>query len=246
MNRTFVVVAAGFSVGAAHKERAAPDGHHVERRLRVADAIGVGFHLGFALGFRPRHLECGAAGFVSRRSKLPLPRIPAARNNAADCQIALGERNLFMESFQMNQRLKPPVTCAIASLPYALAACLAFSALASSAAAQTALRRYAYERVLMGSPIKITLYAAAEPAANRAAESAYERIAELDQILSDYKADSELSKLSATAGSSQDVPLSPDLWAVLERSQRLAEETNGAFDVTVGPYVRLWRRGAAQ
>ncbi|HET6878868.1 MAG TPA: FAD:protein FMN transferase [Pirellulales bacterium] len=127
-------------------------------------------------------------------------------------------------------------------IPYALAACLIFSAWATDAAAQEKLGRYAYERVLMGSPIKITLYAEAEPAANRAAKAAYERIAELDQILSDYKADSELSKLSATAGSGQDVPLSPDLWAVLERSQRLADETDGAFDVTVGPYVRLWRR----
>lgn len=94
----------------------------------------------------------------------------------------------------------------------------------------------------MGSPVKITLYSATEPTANRAVDDAYRRIAELDQILSDYKPDSELSQLSATAGAGRSVPVSDDLWAVLERAQQLAEKTDGAFDVTVGPYVRLWRR----
>lgn len=118
-----------------------------------------------------------------------------------------------------------------------------FALVASSApGAETELGRYTYERVLMGSPVKITLYSASGPTANRAAEAAYQRIAELDQILSDYKADSELSQLSATAGSGRRVHVSGDLWTVLERAQQLAEKTNGAFDVTVGPYVRLWRR----
>jgi thiamine biosynthesis lipoprotein len=128
------------------------------------------------------------------------------------------------------------------TLPYALLACLALTVMSSSAQAQIQLQRYSFERVLMGSPIKITLYALDEPTANQAAEAAYDRIAELDRVLSDYKADSELSKLSATAGSGERVTVSPDLWTVLQRSQRLAEATEGAFDVTVGPYVRLWRR----
>lgn len=94
----------------------------------------------------------------------------------------------------------------------------------------------------MGQPIKILLYAPDEPSANRAAAAAFARIAELDRVMSDYQADSELSRLSATAGSGRAVPVSDDLWRVLDRSQRLAERTDGAFDITVGPYVRLWRR----
>ena len=103
-------------------------------------------------------------------------------------------------------------------------------------------QRYGYERTLMGAAVKITLYAPQERSANLAADAAFERIAQLDRILSDYKADSELSKLSDTAGSGRAVSLGHDLWTVLERGQRLAERTGGAFDVTVGPYVRLWRR----
>ena len=40
----------------------------------------------------------------------------------------------------------------------------------------------------------------------------------------------------------QPVPVREDLWRVLERGQAIAEQTGGAFDVTVGPYMRLWRR----
>lgn len=114
--------------------------------------------------------------------------------------------------------------------------------LAALWADEPAMQRYRFEQTHMGQPIKITLYAPDERSANLAADAAYARIAELDAILSDYNPDSELSKLSATSGSGRAVPLSDDLWTVLERSQRLADSTEGAFDVTVGPVVRLWRR----
>jgi thiamine biosynthesis lipoprotein len=37
------------------------------------------------------------------------------------------------------------------------------------------------------------------------------------------------------------VPVSVELFDVLERAQKIARLSDGAFDVTVGPYVRLWR-----
>jgi FAD:protein FMN transferase len=54
--------------------------------------------------------------------------------------------------------------------------------------------------------------------------------------------DSELSQLSRSSGQGKVVRVSDDLWRVLDRAQRLAEETEGAFDITVGPYVNVWRR----
>jgi thiamine biosynthesis lipoprotein len=38
------------------------------------------------------------------------------------------------------------------------------------------------------------------------------------------------------------VKVSDDLWRVLEQSQIAAERSDGAFDITVGPFVKLWRR----
>lgn len=104
------------------------------------------------------------------------------------------------------------------------------------------LQRFAFEKAEMGLPFRVTLYAEDEAAAKAAADAAFERVAVLNSILSDYDPDSEISRLSRTAGQGKAVPVSGDLWRVLERGQAMAQRTNGAFDVTVGPLVNLWRR----
>jgi thiamine biosynthesis lipoprotein len=109
-----------------------------------------------------------------------------------------------------------------------------------------ALGRYEYERPEMGVPFRIVLYAPDRAGADGAAEAAFRRIRELNDIMSDYNAESELSKLSRTSGQGRRVPVSPDLWLVLERAQALAQRSDGAFDITVGPCVNLWRRARRQ
>ena len=74
-----------------------------------------------------------------------------------------------------------------------------------------------------------------------AAEKAFSEAHRLDNILSDYNSESELSKLSQNSGSSKYYSLSNDLFKVLAESDELAVETEGAFDITVGPFSRLWR-----
>jgi thiamine biosynthesis lipoprotein len=64
--------------------------------------------------------------------------------------------------------------------------------------------------------------------------------------MTDYDSDSELSRLSRTSGQDQAVQVSPDLWVVLNRARELAQRSGGAFDVTVGPYVNLWRYARSQ
>lgn len=93
---------------------------------------------------------------------------------------------------------------------------------------------------------RIVLYASEQDAANLAADAAFLRIQQLNDIMSDYDPDSELNKLSHTSGQGKQVHVSEDLWIVLERAQSLAEQSGGAFDVTVGPYVNLWRRARRQ
>lgn len=104
------------------------------------------------------------------------------------------------------------------------------------------LERFEYTEPQMGVPFRIVLYAPNRAEADAAAQAAWDRIAALNAILSDYEFDSELSQLSRTAGSGNAVPLSPELWTVLERAQDMAARSQGAFDVTVGPAVSLWRR----
>ncbi len=61
-------------------------------------------------------------------------------------------------------------------------------------------------------------------------------------IFSDYQPDSELSRLSRASPTREPVKLSDPLWEVLVRASRSSEASDGAFDVTVGPCIRLWRR----
>jgi thiamine biosynthesis lipoprotein len=93
----------------------------------------------------------------------------------------------------------------------------------------------------MGSTFKLVLYSPDEPIARRASRAAFDRIAELDGKLSDYNPESELMRLCAQAGGPP-VRVSADLFEILERAQQMSERSHGAFDVTVGPLVRLWRR----
>jgi thiamine biosynthesis lipoprotein len=98
----------------------------------------------------------------------------------------------------------------------------------------------------MGMAFRIVLFASNQSAADAAADAAFQRIKQLNDIMTDYDEDSELSKLSRSSGSGREIEVSADLWLVLSRAQRLAEQSNGAFDVTVGPFVNLWRRARRQ
>lgn len=103
-------------------------------------------------------------------------------------------------------------------------------------------KRFVYEREEMASTFRITLYAESESAANEAAQAAFDHVGELNACLSDYDSDSELSRLARTSGSGRAVPVSMLLWRVLERSELIAQQSDGAFDVTLGPLINLWRR----
>ncbi len=109
-------------------------------------------------------------------------------------------------------------------------------------AAEPRLERFESTRPQMGVPFKILLYAPDSATANHAFDAAFSRVEALNRVLSDYDSESELSRLSRSAPTSKEIPVSEDLWNVLACSQSLAKQTGGAFDVTVGPYVRLWRR----
>jgi thiamine biosynthesis lipoprotein len=107
------------------------------------------------------------------------------------------------------------------------------------------LRRFEFVRQKMGGPFKIVAYACNDALANRAAEAGFARVDQLNAALSDYDPSSEISKLSQqTLGGPMPapVPVSDDLWRVLDRAIEISKQSDGAFDVTIGPFVRLWRR----
>lgn len=121
-------------------------------------------------------------------------------------------------------------------------AILSFSPTAHAGDSAESLKRFEFEEPQMGVPFRIVLYAADAAQAEAGARAAFKRVAELNQIMSDYETDSELNELSRTSGKERDVHVSEDLWTVLERAQYFSSLSDGAFDVTVGPVVSLWRK----
>ena len=104
-----------------------------------------------------------------------------------------------------------------------------------------ALQRYEFTEPHMGTRFRIVLYAPDAATASGASAAAFARIARLDDSMSDYNPGSELMSLSRHAGGPP-IRVSEDLFRVLEKSQALARRTGGAFDITAGPVIRLWRR----
>src|SRR5690349_6332388 len=118
-----------------------------------------------------------------------------------------------------------------------LAAGLLFAAVASAGD----LQLYQAVEPHMGTLVRISLYTSGESQAKAAFRAAFDRIAEVDRALSDYQPESELNRVCRTAVG-QPAGVSEDLFHVLAASQKLAAETGGAFDVTLGPVIRLWRQ----
>ncbi len=109
------------------------------------------------------------------------------------------------------------------------------------AVADEPLTRFTFTEPHMGTRFQLTLYAPDEAKARAASKAAFERIAELDRIMSDYKPDSELMQLCKKSGGAP-VSVGPELFHVLAHAQEIAGLSDGAFDVTIGRVSRLWRR----
>jgi thiamine biosynthesis lipoprotein len=111
----------------------------------------------------------------------------------------------------------------------------------AAAPASSGLIRFSYTEYHMGVDARLVVYAPDQATAQAACAAAFDRIAALDSMMSDYRIHSELNQLSARAGGPP-VRVSPELFLVLQRAQEVARDSGGAFDVTIGPLVALWRQ----
>jgi len=107
--------------------------------------------------------------------------------------------------------------------------------------ASSSLKRFEFRKVLMGVTARIVVYAPDREIAAWASSRAFQRIAHLEDLMSDYRPHSELMRLCAE-GHLTPFRVSDDLFFVLQRALELSQRSNGAFDITVGPFVALWRR----
>lgn len=98
-----------------------------------------------------------------------------------------------------------------------------------------------FESAKMGSPFTVTICSNDSLKAAAAAEAAFKKADTLNNILSDYVDTSEINRLSATSGQGRYVKVSQALYNILSISLQAAKLSNGSFDVTIGPVVKVWR-----
>ncbi|MGD8718290.1 MAG: FAD:protein FMN transferase [Candidatus Zixiibacteriota bacterium] len=91
----------------------------------------------------------------------------------------------------------------------------------------------------MGTVVSARAIAPDEETARRAAEAALAALAEAEDIASYYDPDSELSRVNREAGE-RPVPISPDLFELLELARETAEASGGYFDPTVAPVIAAY------
>ncbi len=121
-----------------------------------------------------------------------------------------------------------------------LAAIAVLFAGCKSAAPNPPLSRFEFKEPHMGTLFTVTLYAPDADAATAAAEAAFRRVAKLDRMMTDYDPKSELMQLCLRPVG-EPTHVSPELFELIAESERVSRETDGAFDITVGPMVRAWR-----
>ncbi len=94
----------------------------------------------------------------------------------------------------------------------------------------------------MATPIKLLLYTNSDETANTAANTVFRRIHYLNTLFSDYDGTSELRRLCDNAVPGRSVRVTNELFEVLLASRGVFNASEGAFDVSVGPLIKLWRR----
>jgi FAD:protein FMN transferase len=94
----------------------------------------------------------------------------------------------------------------------------------------------------MGSPLNVTIFSNDSLRASILAKKSFQIADSLNLIFSDYLEISELNLLSKTAGTNTFTSVSPALWDIVKQSVRASQQCKGAFDISVGSIVKLWRK----
>lgn len=109
----------------------------------------------------------------------------------------------------------------------------------AAAPASPALVRYEASRMSMACAYAIVAYGEDPEALARIVESAFDEVDRIDGLMSHYKPDSPLSRLNREAAAGP-VAVEPELFDFIAESLRYSHDSDGAFDVTVGPLMKAW------
>lgn len=94
--------------------------------------------------------------------------------------------------------------------------------------------------MLMGSKFGITLSAADSTKANFFIDSAIAEISRIEFLISDWKANTQVSEINRNAGL-KPVKVDKEVFDLTKRAIKLSEITNGAFDISFAAMEKIWK-----
>ncbi len=98
-------------------------------------------------------------------------------------------------------------------------------------------------RIVMNTIAKITAIAADKKTAQSSIDAAFKEIYRLEKLMNRYDPNSQLSRVNQLAAK-EPVKIDKDLFNIIKQSICYNKITDGAFDITVGPLVDMWKRCA--
>jgi thiamine biosynthesis lipoprotein len=96
-------------------------------------------------------------------------------------------------------------------------------------------------QLVMGTFARIVVVAKDAATGTECVEAGLAEIRKVDELMSDYKDDSEISRVNRQAAQ-RAIPVSETTYEVLQKSLEFSKLTDGAFDVTLGPLVDLFHK----
>jgi thiamine biosynthesis lipoprotein len=121
----------------------------------------------------------------------------------------------------------------------ALTLLLALSPITTTRTAAEGDARTKEYRFLMGTSVSVEAFGGDEADRRAAVAEAFAAVAEVDRLMSNYRDDSELALINGRAAR-EPVRVSDPMLSVLQAAQEVSARSEGVFDITVGPLVRLW------
>ncbi len=178
-----------------------------------------------------------AAGFIQRSlaARVPMRGVPRLRFEYDRAGQAAERMDTLFQRIRKRSRKAGPAVVLLCALP------------AAAGRAEQALQRFESAADAMGSEFRIACYAPETALAANAVMAAFDEARRIDAFLSNYKPDSELSRINREAGG-RAVAISQEMTDLLAACLRYHRISEGAFDITVGALVEAWGffRGAGK
>jgi FAD:protein FMN transferase len=92
----------------------------------------------------------------------------------------------------------------------------------------------------MGTELRISVWTSNEQGVDKAFEAIVTEFDRLEDVMSNWREDSEVQRINAAAGK-HPVPISSEMRDVLRTARQVSEWTGGKFDVTFGVLSGLWK-----